>query len=143
MALADLRGDVARRCEDARPIDGLWLGVAQACALIPGVSRNGATLAAARARGFDRRDANALSLYCAFPVVIGAVVLKSVRLARAGGSAPTHLLGAGAGAAFASTLVARPLVDRAARRRSLIPYFVYRVALAAVVICKLRENGRR
>ena len=39
------------------PLDGLALGLAQACALIPGVSRSGATLTAARARGFARADA--------------------------------------------------------------------------------------
>ena len=62
MALADRRCDAdagARRhghreARDARATDGLALGLAQAAALIPGVSRNGATLSAARARGFSR-----------------------------------------------------------------------------------------
>src|SRR4051794_9169811 len=50
-----------RRHEDAGRADALWLGAAQACALVPGVSRNGATLVAARARRFRREDANVLS----------------------------------------------------------------------------------
>ncbi|MGZ6059049.1 MAG: undecaprenyl-diphosphate phosphatase, partial [Myxococcaceae bacterium] len=59
MALADARAARGtRRLTDARPRDGLALGLAQALALIPGVSRNGATLTAARARGFARPDAH-------------------------------------------------------------------------------------
>src|SRR3954452_20306437 len=57
MALADARGPHGRTREQAGWRDALALGAAQAAALVPGVSRNGATLAAARARGFDREDA--------------------------------------------------------------------------------------
>ena len=39
---------------------------------VPGISRNGATLAAARLRGFDREDANALSRHVALPIIVGA-----------------------------------------------------------------------
>ena len=46
--------------------------LAQACALVPGVSRNGATLTAARLRGFRRADANVLSRHIALPVIVGA-----------------------------------------------------------------------
>ena len=99
----------ARRSGAARTeagvVDALALGLAQACALVPGVSRNGATLTAARARGFRRADANALSRHVALPVIVGATVLKGVRLARRG--LPGGRAGrsrAGVGAAFASTL---------------------------------------
>ncbi len=51
MAVAD-RSPQTRRHEEAGAADALWLGIAQACALFPGVSRNGATLAAARLRRF-------------------------------------------------------------------------------------------
>ncbi len=53
-------------------MDGLWLGIAQACALFPGVSRNGATLTAARLRRFTRVDAERLSRHVALPVIGGA-----------------------------------------------------------------------
>jgi undecaprenyl-diphosphatase len=76
MAIADVRGGRERRREDAGPLDGLLLGLAQTCALMPGVSRNGATLAAARARGFSRADANILSRHCALPIILGAVALR-------------------------------------------------------------------
>src|SRR5438876_172646 len=60
MALAD-RTPQARGHEQAGAVDRLCLGIAQACALIPGVSRNGATLAGARVRGFTPPDPNRLS----------------------------------------------------------------------------------
>src|SRR5690242_13888829 len=64
MALAD-RSPQRRSHEEAGIVDGLWLGIAQACSLVPGVSRNGATLAAARLREFSRTDANRLSRHAA------------------------------------------------------------------------------
>jgi undecaprenyl-diphosphatase len=70
LVLAD-RTPQKRARDDAGWVDAAWLGVAQATALVPGVSRNGATLAAARARGFRRRDANVLSRHCALPVIAG------------------------------------------------------------------------
>src|SRR5689334_7632911 len=60
MAVAD-RAPQRRGPGEATAIDGLALGLGQAAALAPGISRNGATLAAARWRGFDRQHANLLS----------------------------------------------------------------------------------
>jgi undecaprenyl-diphosphatase len=71
MALADRRPQ-ARHHEEAGAADALWLGIAQASALVPGVSRNGATLAAGRFRRFTRADANRLSRHAALPVIAGA-----------------------------------------------------------------------
>jgi undecaprenyl-diphosphatase len=143
MALAD-RAPQRRRREESTALDALCLGLAQACALVPGVSRNGATLAAARARGFDRADANALSRHVALPVITGATVLKGHRLLRRGvprgaGTA----IAAGMAAAFASTLASTWLIRQVERDRSLAPYAAYRVALAAAVIRRLRKNRRR
>jgi undecaprenyl-diphosphatase len=59
MALADRRVP-ARHRSDATARDALAIGLAQAVALVPGISRSGAALTAARARGFHRRDATAL-----------------------------------------------------------------------------------
>ena len=69
----------ARRT-DPDVVDGAALGVAQALALIPGVSRSGATRSAARARGFGRREAAELSRAVALPVLAGAAALKGARL---------------------------------------------------------------
>jgi undecaprenyl-diphosphatase len=140
MAWAD-RAPQDRRHEDAGAVDALWLGLAQACALIPGVSRNGATLAAARLRRFGREDANRLSRHVALPVIAGATLLKSVRLRRRGLPAGTaEPFAAGAAAAFASTLGSSWLIRQVERDRSLLPYAVYRSALAVVVLARLRSR---
>jgi undecaprenyl-diphosphatase len=140
MAWAD-RAPRDRRHEDAGAVDALLLGVAQACALIPGVSRNGATLAAARLRRFGREDANRLSRHVALPVIAGATILKSVRLRRRGLPAGTAVpFAVGAAASFASTLGSTWLIAQVERDRSLLPYAVYRAALAAVVLARLRRR---
>ena len=141
MAWAD-RSPQTRRSPQAGAIDALCLGLAQSCALIPGVSRNGATLAAARLRRFTREDANLLSRQVALPVIAGATVLKGVRLARRGLPPQTAMpFVAGAAASFGSTLGSTWLIRQVERDRSLLPYAAYRVALGLAVARRLR--GRR
>jgi undecaprenyl-diphosphatase len=137
MALADVLAPAGRSREEAGALDAVLLGLAQACALVPGASRNGMTLAAARARGFGREDANALSRHVALPVIVGATALKGVRLARRG--VPAGMAGrlaAGAAASFASTLGSTWLIRQVERDRSLLPYAAYRTALAAAVLAR-------
>lgn len=140
MAWAD-RAPQTRSHEDAGAADALYLGLAQALALIPGISRNGATLAAARLRGFTREDANRLSRHAALPVIAGATVLKTVRLRRRGlppGTAVPFF--AGAAASFASTLGSTWLIRQVERDRSLLPYAAYRIGLAAIVARRLKPG---
>jgi undecaprenyl-diphosphatase len=142
MARAD-RTPQRRTSRDAGLADALCLGIAQACALLPGVSRNGATLAAARRRGFTREDANKLSRHVALPVIAGATVLKSVRLTRRGLPPRSALpIAVGAGASFASTLGSTWLIRQVERDRSLLPYAVYRLGLAGVVLGRLARARR-
>jgi undecaprenyl-diphosphatase len=145
MALADLRGSQRRRLADTNARDGLALGLAQALALVPGVSRNGATLTAARARGLRRQDAQTLSWQVALPPILGATLLKGRRMLTDG--VPAGLarpLAVGAGAAFLSTLVCSPLVAPIRRARPLLPFALYRAGLAAVVLGKRhRKRGAR
>ncbi len=130
MAWADTR-PATRRLTDFQLRDGLALGIAQALALLPGVSRSGATLTVARARGFAREDAHALSWCAGLPVIAGATGLKALRLAQRGtppGAAPA--LAVGTGAAFLSTLACAPLLGPGARSRALWPFALYRAGLA-------------
>lgn len=121
LVLADRRRGSRSRWE-AGPGDGLALGLAQAAALVPGVSRNGATLAAARWRGFAPEEANRLSREVGLPVTVGAV------LAGGGGASPPALL-----AAFAATLASLPLL-RLVDRGPLWPWALYRAVLALALV---------
>jgi undecaprenyl-diphosphatase len=141
MALADTHArGWERRAEDANAADGLALGIAQAVALIPGVSRYGATLTAARTRGFSRAGAQALSWDAALPVIVGASALKGGRLARDGAPRDAGTaLAAGAASAFLSTLVSARVLRRPGRtRRLMLPCALYRCLLAALVVARLR-----
>ncbi len=140
MAWAD-RAPQERHHDQAGALDAVWLGVAQACALIPGVSRNGATLAAARFRRFTREDANRLSRHAALPVIAGATVLKGMRMIRRGldpGIAVSFAVGAAA--SFASTLGSTWLIKQVERDRSLLPYAIYRLGFAAAIVARLRSE---
>jgi undecaprenyl-diphosphatase len=143
MALADGRPQERER-SDAGPRDAIVIGVAQACALMPGVSRNGATLTAARALRFKRRDANVISRQIALPVIVGAAALKGARLATRGDLPPRfgRTLAAGTSAAFASTLVSMRLIQVLERSRSLLPYAVYRMLLAVVALTRIGRRRR-
>lgn len=143
MGIADRRPAAGRSCAEARAGDGLALGLAQALALMPGVSRSGATLTAARARGFGRMGAHALSWRIAVPVILGASLSEAPRPGRVrarGDRAAAPAQVAGGVCAFASTL----LSARATRRagvggRSLLPYAIYRCLLAALVLSRPRR----
>jgi undecaprenyl-diphosphatase len=139
MLVADSRPQLRGRGE-AGPADGLALGVAQAAALAPGISRNGMTLAAARWRGFSRDQANLLSRTVALPIIVGATLLKGVRLGRRGVEPELRrAMAIGTAASFASTLASQRLIRLVERDRALWPYAAYRAVLAAAVLAKLRR----
>jgi undecaprenyl-diphosphatase len=137
MAAAD-RAPERRGLPEATGRDALWLGVAQALALVPGVSRQGATVSAARLRRFRRAEAYDFSdLVGALPI-LGATALRVRRRALAPGLAPAFA--AGAASAFAATLLSasrlRPI------RWPLWPFAVYRVGLAGAIVWRIRPGSR-
>ncbi len=141
MALAERRRTPGtRRRADAGAFDGLALGLAQTAALMPGISRSGATLTAARLRGFTAADSQELCWHAALPVILGASALTAVRLGRDGlpeGARGT--LGTGAAAAFLSTLASARVLRRRAGGHSLLGFCLYRCLLALLVIRRVRR----
>ncbi|HEY4451847.1 MAG TPA: undecaprenyl-diphosphate phosphatase [Solirubrobacteraceae bacterium] len=144
MVLADANGQRRDRA-DVGARDGLALGLAQAAALIPGVSRHGATLTAARSRGFAPAGAEALSWETGLPVILAAAAFEARRL-RGGAAQGTRpaALAAGGASAFASTLAsAEAMRGRRAGDRALAPFAAYRLVLAGVVVLARRRHRRR
>ena len=142
MAVAD--GGAARNgrtLEQVGLVDGLTVGLAQAAALMPGVSRNGATLTAARARGFGRTASQELSWTAAFPVILGATALKGRSLAGPGLEPSARAaIAAGGVSSFVSTLLsARAMRRLRCRDRALLPFSIYRIILAGLVLARLRR----
>jgi len=141
MVLADTAPQ-RRSAGEARPVDGLALGLAQAAALMPGVSRNGATLTAARLARFTRRDANRLSRTVALPVIAGASLLKGVRLRRRGlDRRQLRWLAVGTVSSFVSTLVSNRTIELVERDSALLPYAAYRAVFAGLILTRLSPGN--
>jgi undecaprenyl-diphosphatase len=142
LALAD-RLPADRRSEDARLGDAAAVGVAQATALAPGVSRTGAVLSVLRLRRFDRRSASVMTRRVGAPVMLAAATLQATLLARDGPPAAFAApFLAGTGAAFASTVVSARLVRVLDAAHSYAPFAGYRVMLGVVGLVRLRCAAR-
>jgi undecaprenyl pyrophosphate phosphatase UppP len=106
---------------------------------VPGVSRAGAALTAARLRGLDRPAAAALALHAALPVTAGAAVLKGIRLRRARGR-DNAALAVGAAGALAGGLAAHDSYRRLAGSVSYTPLALYRVLFGVAAWCSARRS---
>jgi len=138
MLVVDRRGSMTRMVEDVGVRDALLVGLAQACALMPGVSRSGATISAGLGRGLTRNDAARLAFLLGTPAIAGAAILKMGDITSNAEEFRRFLAGA-----IASALVGLAAIHfflRYLRTSTLVPFVVYRygVAIATVVIGGLR-----
>lgn len=110
----------------------LFVGVAQALALVPGISRSGITISAGLAAGYRREDAARFSFLLSTPVIAGAAVLKVRHITFEGHAAWGCILGT-LSAAVVGYLAIRFLI-RYLERHSLNIFVWYRLALAGAVV---------
>ncbi len=134
--LADRWGARTKGVEDVTLPLAIGLGAAQALALVPGISRSGISISAARFAGLDREAAARFSFLMATPITAGAALFEARKLA-AGEAGVTVSLGplvVGMGAAFVSGTLAIGFLLRYLRTRSLNVFVAYRLVVAAVVV---------
>ncbi len=114
----------------------LGIGLAQAVALFPGISRSGISISAARFLGLDRENAARFSFLMATPIIAGAGLFEARKMigADSGLAGHTGLIAIGFAAALVSGLVAIAAMLRFLRTNSLTAFVVYRIVLAAVVL---------
>ncbi len=124
------------------PKEGLMLGVAQALALQPGVSRSGVTITAARAMGVDRGSAARFSFLLSLPIIAGAGAYKAVDLAQTGLQGHGGEFAAGIAASAVSGFVVIWVLLRYLQRHDFTAFLWYRVALAALVFVLIVANVR-
>jgi undecaprenyl-diphosphatase len=110
----------------------LFVGVAQALALVPGISRSGITISAALAAGYRREDAARFSFLLSTPVIAGAALLKVRHISFQGHAAWGCILGT-LGSAVVGYLAIRFLI-RYLERHSMNIFVWYRLALAGAVV---------
>jgi undecaprenyl-diphosphatase len=109
----------------------LWIGLAQAAAIVPGVSRSGVTITAARLLGVGRETSARFSFLLSTPVIAGAAVLK-IEALLAAWNHTGQLLAVVASAAAGFAAIAGLI--RYVRTRSYLPFVLYRLVLAALVL---------
>jgi len=134
MAVADRFGKSERIIADVRIRDAFMIGCAQALALVPGTSRSGVTITAARFMGIRRQDAARFSFLLSAPVILLATLYKGFELVTGEAAVPWGELAVGA---LVSAVVAYLSIEffmRFVSRIGLLPFAVYRLALAAVIV---------
>ena len=133
LVLVDARAPMRRSFDSIGPATGLFLGVAQALALQPGVSRSGVTMTAARAIGLDRESAARFSFLLSLPVIFGAGLFASTDLVREGfrGYEAQFLWGTLSSAASGFVVIWSLL--RYLRRHDFRTFLYYRLGAAALV----------
>ena len=134
MLLADRFGRRTREISGVRISDAVLIGVAQALALVPGTSRSGVTITAAMALGFERQDAARFSFLLAVPVILLATAYSLLGLLRADVAVAWGQLAIGV---LVSGIVAYLSIEffmRFVSRIGLMPFAIYRIVLAAVIL---------
>ena len=139
LGAADALGRRTRNEEDLTYRDGLLLGLAQSLALIPGVSRSGATTTMGLALGFTRTAAAEVAFLLAVPAVFGSGLYELLHAIKDPGAAVfTGLETAVAtGIAFVVGLAVIAFLMQYLKRGSFLPFVVYRVVLGIVLIILL------
>jgi undecaprenyl-diphosphatase len=90
LAASERLGRRERELDQLRWLDACIVGLGQALAILPGISRSGATIAAALMRGVKREPAAHFSFLLATPIILGAGLLKVIELVRGGGLAAQY-----------------------------------------------------
>jgi undecaprenyl-diphosphatase len=117
--------------------DAALIGVAQALAIIPGVSRSGVTMTAARFLGYSRPEAAHFSLLMAIPTILAASALIGLELQAERGRLLDPDLWIAAALSFIAALLAIALMMEWLRRASFTPFVVYRLLLGVVLLAWL------
>lgn len=131
---ADRLGVTIRRIDHLGWGGAIAIGLLQAAALIPGVSRTGIAITAARLMGFERQEAARLSLLLGLPLVAAHAGFVLWQLSRRAPLVVTIDLTIAAGLALAAALAAVAAMMAWLDRHGLAPFALWRIALGAVVL---------
>jgi len=133
MYVCDRFGLSSRRMSDMTLLPALIIGVAQAVAIIPGTSRSGITMTAARALGFERPEAARFAFLLGIPAIAGAGVFK-LGEAAAGGASISFAAVLTAVMTFFVALGTITVLMRLVKFMSFLPFTIYRVVLGVVLL---------
>jgi len=129
LLVADRFGMTLRRMEHMTWSSAIMIGVAQVLALIPGTSRSGITMMAARFMGFEREAAARFSLLLSIPVIAAAALLAGKDVYDSGDLALSQATLLAAGMSFVAAMFAIWLMMAWLKRATFTPFVIYRLIL--------------
>lgn len=132
LGIADWVGKEIKVFEDMSWRDGLIVGLAQALAIIPGTSRSGVTMTAARALGYKRVEAARFSFLLSIPAVAGAGVLIVPEIFEAGTALAWDALVAGV-LTFIAAFLTMAFLMNFLKKASMMVFVIYRVAMGVAL----------
>ena len=140
LGIADKYGKSDRELANLNTRDGLLYGVAQSMALIPGVSRSGATIAMGRFLGYSRQAALRYSFLLALPAVFGSGLYELKGALQDGGqtgtfSIPETLVATGIAFVIGYAVIAWLL--KFVSTKSFAPFIIYRIGLGSLLLVLL------
>ena len=125
----DMRSPVTKTILELRYGHALIMGLAQVLALVPGTSRSGITMTAARGLGFSRTEAARFSMLMSIPTILAAGTLEGLKLAESGDFVLGQDILLGAALSFAAALLAIAALMKWLQSASMTPFVIYRVLL--------------
>ncbi|MGZ2259693.1 undecaprenyl-diphosphate phosphatase [Roseobacter sp. A03A-229] len=131
---ADKTGAHTRAAEEWRLKDALSMGLAQVLALIPGTSRSGITITAARKLGYDRESSAKLAMLMSIPTIAASGLLLGLDVVQEADWSVARDGLIAAAFAFIAALLALVLMMRLLRSVSFTPYVIYRVILGVLLL---------
>ena len=131
---ADQKGATERTAESWTLKHALNMGLWQAVALIPGTSRSGITITAARMLGYQRTDAARLSMLMSIPTIVASAALLSLDVIGTADAGALRDIAIVSAMSFAAALLALTLMMRLLRSVSYTPYVIYRIVLGVVLL---------
>ena len=134
MAAAERWGKRALELVQMRWGQAIGIGLAQALAIMPGVSRSGITITVALAYGFTRDAAARFSFLLATPILLGATLYKCRHLLSGVGGTAVSSLAIGVIASAVTGFLAIHFLLRFLRNHTFYPFVIYRLLLAAAVV---------
>lgn len=133
LGIADRFGKETKAFEDMTWRDGLIVGTAQALAIIPGTSRSGVTMTAARFLGYSRFEAARFSFLLSMPAVAGAGILIVPEIFEAGATLAWDALVAGV-LTFLAAFATMAFLMNFLKRASMLVFVIYRIAMGIALL---------
>jgi len=112
----------------------MLIGAAQALALIPGASRSGVTITAARYLGWTREEAARFSMLLAIPAIGALGFFAGIEILRTGAGATMQAAGIVAALSFATAYAAIAVLMTLTRKISFTPFVIYRIVMGAALL---------